>query len=76
MTSGTTTFPFSATVDTEVEAGGETLTIRTTLLTVAGTGGDRSIPAGSATLTINDPVVGTPAFSHHRPRDLTVRLRR
>ena len=67
MTSGTTTFPFSATVDTVTEAGGETVNIRTTLLTIAGTGGDRSIPAGAATLTINDPVApGTdtaPTFS-------------
>ena len=65
MTSGTTTFAFEALVDDVVEAGGETLTIRTTLLTVAGTGGDRSIPAGSATLTINDPApMGTaPAFA-------------
>ena len=56
MTSGTTTFPFSATVDAIAEPDGETLTIRTTLLAPSGSGGDRSIPAGSATLTINDPV--------------------
>ena len=56
MTSGTTTFPFSATVDAIAEPDGETLTIRTTLLAPSGSGGDRSIPAGNATLTINDPV--------------------
>ena len=65
MTSGTTTFAFEALVDDVVEADGETLTIRTTLLAPSGTGGDRSIPAGIATLTINDPApMGTaPAFA-------------
>ena len=56
--SGTVIFPFSATVDTVADSG-ETLTINSTLLTVAGTGSDSALAIATATLTINDggPVV-------------------
>ena len=63
MTSGTVTFPFSATVDTIAEPGGETLTIRSNLLAPSGFGRDNSLARVATTLTINDPVAPTPPTS-------------
>ena len=63
MTSGTVTFPFSATVDTIAEPGGETLTIRSNLLAPSGFGRDNTLARVATTLTINDPVAPTPPTS-------------
>ena len=55
MASATATFEFTANVDTEAEAGGETVIIGRNLATAGGTGAvDREIPVSPATLTIND----------------------
>ena len=55
MASGTATFSFTANVDTEAEAGGETVIIGRNLATAGGTGAvDRMILVSPATLTIND----------------------
>ena len=55
MTSATVTIPFTATVDTEVEAGGETVIIQRNLATAGGTAAvSREIPITPTTLTIND----------------------
>ena len=55
--SGSVDIPFTATVDTDVEAGGETVIIQRNLATSGGTAAvDREIPIAPATLTINDPV--------------------
>ena len=63
MTSGTVTFPFSATVDTIAEPGGETLTIRSNLLAPSGFGRDNALARVTTILTINDPVAPTPPTS-------------
>ena len=63
MTSGTVTFPFSATVDTIAEPGGETLTIRSNLLAPSGVGRDNALARAATTLTINDPPAPTPPTS-------------
>ena len=55
MTSATVTIPFTATVDTLAEAGGETVIIGRNLATAGGTAAvSRDIPITPATLTIND----------------------
>ena len=55
--SGSVDIAFTATVDTDVEAGGETVIIQRNLATSGGTAAvDREIPIAPATLTINDPV--------------------
>ena len=64
MASGSTTFPFTAAVDTEVESGGETVTIGGALLlgSTSISGVDPSVTVTSATITINDPDTA-PAFA-------------
>ena len=55
--SGSVDIAFTATVDAEVEAGGETVIIQRNLATSGGTAAlSRDIPVTPATLTINDPV--------------------
>ena len=55
--SGSVDIAFTAAVDTDVEAGGETVIIQRNLATSGGTAAlDREIPVTPATLTINDPV--------------------
>ena len=49
-------------MDTVADSG-ETVNIRSTLLTVAGTGRDGSLPTTGATITINDPPDTAPAFA-------------
>ena len=56
--SGTVLIPFTATVDTVVEASGETVTFQANFRVVDGTSNDNSLgSAAEATLTINDPPV-------------------
>ena len=64
-TSGSVEIPFTAVMDTEVEAGGETVIIGRNLATAGGTAAvSRDIPVTPVTLTINDPAADTPpAFS-------------
>ena len=63
--SGTVTFPFTAADDMTVEGGGEALTIRSTLLIVAGTDPDTSLAVANAVINISDPVAANtaPAFA-------------
>ena len=63
--SGSVDIPFTAVMDTAVEAGGETVIIQRNLATSGGTAAlSRDIPVTPATLTINDPAPDTPpAFS-------------
>ena len=61
--SGTVIFPFTAAVDTDVEAGGETVSIRSNLLAPSGVGRDNSLARAATTLTINDPPAATPPTS-------------
>ena len=57
MASGSVDIAFTATVDADVEAGGETVIIQRNLATSGGTAAlSRDIPVTPATLTINDPV--------------------
>ena len=59
--SGSVDIAFTAAVDTDVEAGGETVIIQRNLATSGGTAAlSRDIPVTPATLTINDPVVVAP----------------
>ena len=61
--SGTVMFPFTAADDMTVEGGGEALTIRSTLLIVAGTDPDTSLAVANAVITIRDPVAANTAPS-------------
>ena len=61
--SGTVIFPFTAAVDTDVEAGGETVSIRSNLLAPSGVGRDNALARAATTLTINDPPAATPPTS-------------
>ena len=65
LASGTVTFPFTAADDMTVEGGGEALTIRSTLLIVAGTDPDTSLAVANAIINIRDPVAAdtAPAFA-------------
>ena len=57
MASASTTFPFTAAVDTVAEPAGETVIIGGALRGYDGTA-DTSVPVTPATITINDPVAG------------------
>ena len=63
-TSGSVEIPFTAVMDTEVEAGGETVIIGRNLATAGGTAAvSRDITVTPVTLTINDPAADTtPTF--------------
>ena len=64
--SATVIFPFTAADDMTVEGGGEALTIRSTLLMVAGTDPDTSLAVANAVINISDPVAANtaPAFAN------------
>ncbi len=63
MASGTATFPFTAAMDADDEAGGETVFFGGSLLLAGSTNtSDNSVSVTAATLTINDPDTA-PAFA-------------
>ncbi len=72
MASSSVDIPFTATVDTETEAGGETVIIQRNLATAGGTNAvDRETPITPATLTINDPTAPTGFTVSVTPTEVT-----